>query len=214
MEKNCDSNKANKMKKYLRNKFDFFGIQTPLRKQIMKEFIKLNGLLSDDNLETICLELNKFPEREYHFAALDLLEKKYKKLGPDVVVLYEKLAVTNSWWDTVDLIATRFVSYTFLEYPKTRAKYIEKWRQCDNFWLRRITLLFQLKYKKETDTALLLELVNENDLSSKFGKEFFIQKAIGWVLREYAKTDSTFVLDLIQHSNLSKLSKREATKYL
>ena len=142
--------------------------------------------------------------------AIDLLEKMLKKLPPRAIERFERLTVTNSWWDTVDGLASNVVGVHLQRYPELKDPWIGKWRTSDNFWLRRITLLFQLKYKTQTDVPLLFALIEENRTSN----EFFIQKAIGWALREYSKTDSAAVEAFIGQTNLAPLSEREGLKWL
>jgi 3-methyladenine DNA glycosylase AlkD len=120
------------------------------------------------------------------------------------------MIVTKSWWDTVDALAAHVVGTHFSRHPQVRAEYLSRWRHSDQIWLRRTTLLFQLRYKDRTDRDLVFALIDEN-LGSD---EFFIQKAIGWALREYSKTDSQAVQEYVSATRLAPLSKREALKWL
>ncbi len=122
----------------------------------------------------------------------------------------EYLLVIKSWWDTVDTIATGTLGVHFQRYPVVRRKYLARWRKSDNFWLRRASLLFQLGYKKDTDFALLCDIICEN-LGSQ---EFFINKAIGWALRQYTRTDPEAVRRFVAETPLHPLSAREALKWL
>jgi 3-methyladenine DNA glycosylase AlkD len=109
----------------------------------------------------------------------------------------------------VDLLAGHAVGSLFKRFPKVKEKYLKKWRKSDSIWLRRTTLLFQLGYKKDTDFDLLCELVKEN-LGSD---EFFINKAIGWALRQYAHTNPAPVKKFVKATKeLHPLSRREALK--
>jgi len=109
-----------------------------------------------------------------------------------------------------DLIAPSLVGYHFQEYPEERQDYINKWIHSGNIWLQRSCILFQLKYKNAVDTRLMASIILE--LSDH--KEFFIRKAIGWMLREYSKTDPGWVVRFVQNHELSGLSRREALKWL
>jgi 3-methyladenine DNA glycosylase AlkD len=120
------------------------------------------------------------------------------------------MLITKSWWDTVDSIAGGTVGVQFQRFPDVREKYLPKWRASDNFWLRRTAILFQLNYKKETDFDLLCEIIREN-LDSN---EFFINKAIGWSLRQYARIDPKAVKKFAKSTRLHPLSQREALKHL
>jgi 3-methyladenine DNA glycosylase AlkD len=140
---------------------------------------------------------------------MSLMSKFEKKVEPEFITTIEYLLITKSWWDTVDLIAGHTVGTHFKRFPTVREKYLKKWRKSDNFWLRRTTLLFQLGYKKETDFDLMCELIKEN-LGSD---EFFINKAIGWALRQYAWTNPTPVKQFVKATKeLHPLSRREALK--
>jgi 3-methyladenine DNA glycosylase AlkD len=135
--------------------------------------------------------------------------KLEKNFEPEFITTIEYLLVTKSWWDTVDTLAGHAVGTQFKRFPDVREKYLKKWRKSDNFWLRRTTLLFQLGYKEETDFELLCELIHEN-LGSD---EFFINKAIGWALRQYAHTDPASVKKFVKATKeLHPLSRREALK--
>ncbi len=198
------------MAKYMRDQFPFLGIKTPVRRSLLKGFVAEYGLPPLANLETILRELWQLPEREYQYSALTLLGKLEKKLPSKFVDTLEYLIVNKSWWDTVDLLAGHPVATHFRRFPQVRQETLPRWRSSDNFWLRRTTLLFQLHYKQETDVELLFSLIGEN-LDSD---EFFIQKAIGWALREYSKTDATAVTQFVAATPLAPLSAREALKWL
>jgi 3-methyladenine DNA glycosylase AlkD len=141
---------------------------------------------------------------------MDLLDRMCREVTPEFVPLFEHLVTTKSWWDTVDGLASHAVGNLFQRFPEIRDEHINRWRKSDDFWLRRVTLLFQLSYKTELDEALLFSLILEN----KESDEFFIQKAIGWVLREYSKTNATAVTNFVNNQQLAPLSQREALKWL
>jgi len=198
------------MARYMRDKFPFLGLKKPARAALLKQFVAANGLPPLADLETILRDLWQLPEREYQYNALDLLDRQQKKLPPEFIDTLEYLIVTKSWWDTVDLIAGHAVATHFGRFLDVRRDTVARWRASDNIWLRRTTLLFQLHYKSNTDVDLLFALIGEN-LDSD---EFFIQKAIGWALREYSKTDATAVTDFVAAAPLAPLSAREALKWL
>ncbi|NEQ43721.1 MAG: DNA alkylation repair protein [Leptolyngbya sp. SIOISBB] len=201
---------AEPMKKYMRNQFEFLGLKSPQAKTLFKQFLAKNGLPNLEQLAAIVRELWTWPEREYQYVALNLLDKSQKQLTLDQLPLLEHLITTKSWWDTVDSLASHNVGKLLSQYPERCDRLIEPWRQSDNIWLRRTTLLFQLGYKTQTDEALLFAIVNENRASS----EFFIQKAIGWALREYSKTAPDVVIAFVEATELAPLSRREALKWL
>ncbi len=205
-----NSDNAVPMKKYMRNQFEFLGIKSPTARALFKQFVAANGLPDVEDLAPLVRELWAWPEREYQYVALTFLDKLQKKLTPDVVPLLEHLITHKAWWDTVDAIASHNVGKLLHQYPDHRDRVISQWRHAENFWLRRTTLLFQLGYKAETHEALLFSLVKANQDSS----EFFIQKAIGWALREYSKTAPEAVTTFVREESLAPLSQREALKWM
>ena len=208
-EANANPIDAAPMKKYMRDQFEYLGLKTPIRAALQKEFIKEHGLPPIKELDAISRDLWNLPQREFQYTATSLIDKMQKQLEADFIVTVEYLITHKSWWDTVDLLAGHTVGAMFKRFPKVKAKYLKKWRKSDDFWLRRTTLLFQLGYKKETDFDLLCELIHEN-LGSN---EFFINKAIGWSLRQYAWTDPTTVRKFVKATKeLHPLSRREALK--
>lgn len=208
-EKNANPANAAPMKKYMRDQFEYLGIKSPQFKELVSGHIKQNGLPPIADLDAIVRELWDLPQREFQYLATSLIGKMEKQLGEDFIVTLEHLITHKSWWDTVDTLAGHSVGVMFKRFPKVKAKYLKKWRKSENFWLRRTTLLFQLGYKTETDFDLLCELVHEN-LGSD---EFFINKAIGWALRQYAWTNPTAVKKFVKATKeLHPLSKREALK--
>jgi 3-methyladenine DNA glycosylase AlkD len=208
-EQNSDPAKAEPMKKYMRNQFEYLGIKSPELSALMREFIGQHKLPPLDQLDMISRDLWSLPQREFQYAAIGFLGKLEKKLEPETITTVEYLIITKSWWDTVDTIAGHTVGSLFKRFPTVKKKYLAKWRKSDNFWLRRTTLLFQLGYKKDTDFDLLCELIKEN-LDSD---EFFINKAIGWALRQYAWTNPAPVKKFVKATKeLNPLSRREALK--
>jgi 3-methyladenine DNA glycosylase AlkD len=194
----------------MRDQFEYLGIKSPQFKALMKEFIAENGLPPINDLEVILRELWSLPQREFQYAATSFLGKLEKDLPARFIKTIEYLLVTKSWWDTVDTISGGALGAHFRRFPEVREEYLAKWRASDNFWLRRATILFQLNYKRETDFHLLCQIIREN-LNSK---EFFINKAIGWSLRQYARTDPQAVKKFVKTTPLHPLSRREAMKHL
>ncbi|ASK63410.1 DNA alkylation repair protein [Virgibacillus phasianinus] len=198
------------MKKYMKNHFSFLGIKTPARVQLMKEFYIDTAILKRPFQRDLVLTLWGKQEREYQYAALDYIGRSLKKLEKDDLFLLEKLITAKSWWDTVDALAQNPVAKLAASYPEVIPETIDSFVIDENIWLQRTAILFQLKYKQDTDEALLYHYIKHNAAST----EFFIQKAIGWALREYSKTNPDSVRDFIKESDLAKLSIREGSKYL
>jgi 3-methyladenine DNA glycosylase AlkD len=209
-EQHADPAQAAPMKKYMRDQFEYLGIKTPQNTALQKQFIKENGYPELAELEEILRDLWLLPPREFQYVGMGLLGKFEKQLPAEFIEPVEYLITTKSWWDTVDLIASHTVGTHFKRFPKVREKYLKKWRKSENIWLRRTAILFQLGYKQETDFELLKGIIGEN-LGSD---EFFINKAIGWALRQYAYTDPNAVRKFVKSTALHPLSRREAMKHL
>ena len=209
-EQHANPAKAAPMKKYMRDQFEYLGIQTPQNTALIRQFTGEYGLPSLDDLDKVLRDLWELPQREFQYVAVGFLGKLENQLPAEFIETIEYLIVTKSWWDTVDSIAGGTVGTHFRRFPRVRERSLAEWRESDNFWLRRTTILFQLNYKNETDFELLCEIIREN-LNSK---EFFINKAIGWALRQYARTDPKAVKKFVKATPLHPLSKREAMKHL
>ena len=202
-------NNAAPMKAYMKNKFEFLGIKTPLRRELEKPFFKKLDKNSPIDREFV-KSLWKEEYREFQYLGVDYLIKEKKKLQQDDIHFIKELIINKSWWDTIDLIASHLVGEICQKYPELIDEYILKWSQDKNIWLRRTAILFQLKYKENTNTEVLEKVILNNNKDN----EFFIDKAIGWVLREYSKSNKEWVSNFIVSNNLSKLSIKEGSKYL
>mgnify|MGYP000875360207 CR=1 FL=1 len=196
------------MRAYMRNKFDFLGVKTPARRKLSKAFFKqqTDSVIDWDFIN----EAWNNPYRELQYAALDYLEIRKKFLTPSDLPRLKKLAQTKSWWDTIDFL-DRLVGSIITRFPETK-EIILAWSCDEDFWLRRLAIGHQLLRKEETNTELLEKiLVNNLDQT-----EFFINKAIGWALRDYSKTNPDWVRDFIHRhrAEMAALSIREGSKYL
>jgi 3-methyladenine DNA glycosylase AlkD len=209
-EANRNETEAGPMKKYMKDHFPFLGIKSPIRKELEKEFFKETGIVKEPFDQEFIIELWKKDEREYQYTALTYIEKMLKKLQKDDLALMERLVLEKSWWDTVDAIAAKPVGRIAEMYPEVIEETIDGWAVHENMWLRRTAILFQLKYKEKTDEDRLYRYIRNNSYSN----QFFIQKAIGWALREYSKTDPASVRRFINENTLAPLSIREGSKYV
>ena len=205
MEAQKDPQTAKAMSSYMRDQFPFLGIKTPQRREMVKEFLKLYP----PEKEWISI-LWDLPEREYQYTALDILLKMRKTLEPKDLTLIESFILNRSWWDTVDLLASNAAGFLLHNAPHLQVEFGEKWIHSDNLWLNRTAILFQLHYKQDTDEALLYRYI----LAHADSPEFFLQKAIGWALREYSKTNPNSVIDFIGKEDLKPLSIREGLKWI
>ena len=208
----ANAENAMQMKKYMKDRYDFFGVKSPLRKEIFRQHLKgHSGIIPTGETALFMMKWCwEQPQREFQYVAMELLQKTVKKDPKEIIELYEYLITNKSWWDTIDFIASNLVGVYFKRFPEQINPLTQQWMQSGNMWLQRTCLLFQLKYKAETDTELLHQFINQ--LSDS--KEFFIRKAIGWILREYSKTNPDFVIDYVEKYPLSGLSHREALKWL
>jgi len=206
---NYNSSNSFWMKKYLKNKFEFFGIKAPLRKKLSSDFLKKKNLPKKENLEKIVKELWNFPEREFQYFVIELLKKFQNNFEKKDIFILEYLILNKSWWDTVDAIASNLVGGYF-KIHNENLEIIEKWTNSKIFWLNRVSLLFQLKYKEKTNSDLLFSIALKHSNSD----EFFIQKAIGWALRELSKTKPYLVKNFVKKNKLKPLSEREALKII
>jgi 3-methyladenine DNA glycosylase AlkD len=207
---NADSISAAGAKAYLLNQFEFYGIKTPLRRSLCKAFYKTHPIKNHDELATIVKESFEQPQRELHYFAIELVGHHKKLWSKKTLPLIEWMITHNSWWDSVDSTNTHVISKFFIQFPEFIPTYTNKWNQSSNKWLQRMSILFQLTYKKNTNTELLAtyieHCINEED--------FFIRKAIGWALRAYTYTNKKWVIQFVKdHPSLSNLSKREALKH-
>jgi 3-methyladenine DNA glycosylase AlkD len=209
-EAHADPVAAEPMKRYMRDQFEYLGLKSPQVGALLKEYIDKCGLPPLVELDTILRELWTLPEREFQYIATSLLGRFEKQLPAEFIDTLEYLIIKKSWWDTVDTLSTGVVGVHFQRFPDVRGAALLKWRNSDNLWLRRATILFQLGYKEETDFPLLCEIIRGN-LGSK---EFFINKAIGWALRQYTRVDPEAVRAFVAATPLSPLSAREALKWL
>lgn len=198
------------MKKYMRNQFEFFGIKSTERREMCNEYLKKHSLPERGELQKIIKELWNSEERELQYFAMELFAKCKREWTVEDVSLIEYLITCKSWWDTVDFIASNVAGLWLKKFPEMIKPVTEKWNNSENIWLQRTSILFQLKYKKDTDLNLMFKYIKR--LSSS--KEFFIQKAIGWILREYSKTDARAVKQFVDSQKLMPLSRREALKVI
>jgi 3-methyladenine DNA glycosylase AlkD len=207
LEAAADAEKAVKMSAYMKEQFAFLGIQKPEREALTRSFLaaKKKEKAVDWAFTAACYDMR---EREYQYLAVDYVALVQDKLLPEDIGRIGSLITQKSWWDTVDAFNTP-VGRMFIKYPEV-AKTLRAWMTSGNMWLRRMSIIFQLHLKDRTDTGLLAEAIERN-LGSK---EFFINKAIGWALREYSKTDPDWVRAFIAAHRLEPLSVREASKYI
>ena len=197
------------MSAYMKNKFDFYGIPSPERKELYKDFLKSEK--ASKNVDWDFLDkCYKDDHREMQYLVYDYLLALKKYLAFEDIDKVKLFIITRSWWDTIDFLC-KIIGDIGLRDNRV-SELMLKWSVSDNIWLKRTAILHQLAYKRKTDTELL-EKVICNCLGSD---EFFINKAIGWALREYSKTVPEWVRNFISKykNELSALSIKEASKYI
>ena len=207
---NGDQLIAKGAKAYLLNQFEFYGIKTPLRRQLCKTFYKTHPIKDHTELSKLIKECFNEPQRELHYFAIELLGHHKKIWSIKTIPLIEWMITHQSWWDSVDSTNTHVISKFFLLHPEHIEAYTSKWNQSNNKWLIRMSILFQLTYKTKTDTNLLSKYIENSQLH----EDFFVRKAIGWALRAYAYTNKKWVIQFVKaHPLLNNLSKKEALKH-
>lgn len=195
-------------KAYMKNKFEFFGIKAPERRSIQRPLLLKSNLPDKMRAYKLIRQLWEEPQRELQYFAMELLAKYQKQFEKDDIHLLEYLITHKSWWDTVDFLAANPVGSYVKQFPQDRDELIEHWLNSGDLWLQRTCLLYQLKYKEKLDTRKLVEVIEKLRGTS----EFFLNKAIGWILREYSKTNPEWVINFVGETPLHSLSKREALK--
>ena len=208
-EQNRNEDNAIKMSKYMRDQFKFYGIPTPTRKSLYKDLLKeeKGKKIIDWNFLDKCYEDDY---REFQYLALDYIENMQKFLNYDDVPKLYKYIKAKQWWDTIDGF-DRIVGNIAFKDGRINDLML-KWSKDEDFWLRRIAIDHQLGRKDKTNTKLLEQILINN-----FGSdEFFINKAIGWSLRDYSKTNPDWVKDFLSkyENKMDKVSLKEAYKYI
>lgn len=201
---------AKQMQSYMRDQFLFYGIQSTQRRTALKPLWHKARLPETPQIPQVVRELWLQPQRELQMVAVDLLIKYKNQLPASFLADLEWLITTKSWWDTVDMLASHVTAALYHHHSAETQDYLNRWRQSDNIWLRRSAILYQLKFKQQTDEKWLFGILKDNQADN----EFFIQKAIGWALREYSKTNPDAVTSFINQQDIQGLAKREGLKWL
>lgn len=208
-EANGNNDNALAMKAYMRDQFEFYGIKANERRSIFRQAISQHKEEVKKDCRNIAKQLYRSKYRECHMCAMEIIAKELKKnFTKNDILLIEFLITENAWWDTVDFIAKHILGQYLKLFPEKIDAVIDNFSNSDNLWLNRSTILFQLGYKEETDAKRLFQqcrLFKDSD-------EFFLRKAIGWALREYAKTNPEAVLEFVNTTPLKPLSRTEAIR--
>ena len=207
---NAHPEKALGMAKYMKNLFPFVGISSPERKNMVVELRKDFKPKNAQELKNWVSLLWEMPAREYQYVGMDYLQKDVNLLEIEDIAYFEFLITTKSWWDSIDLISGNYLGKFLIKYPEIFEETVVRFSKSENMWLNRAAIVCQLGYRERTNTDLLERAIVPH-LESK---EFFHQKAIGWALRQYGKTNPQWVKDFAASHTLKPLSRREALRLL
>ncbi|MGW7088536.1 DNA alkylation repair protein [Streptomyces sp. NPDC054871] len=207
----ADPVRAAQAQAYMKNVAPFLGLPSPLRRELSRTV--LAGLPRPDEADCTAIALRcwELPEREYAYFTVDYLRRHVKRLSSGFLPVTRHLVTTVSWWDTVDALAAHVVGGLVAADPKLKDE-MDAWIEDEDLWVARTALLHQLRHKDTTDAERLFAYC----LRQSGHPDFFIRKAIGWCLREYAKTDPEAVRGFVERERgrLAPLSVREALKNL
>lgn len=197
------------MEKYMKNHFIFAGVPKPERARLQKMFLAQSKQLEVTEILSLAKKYYQKSEREYQYVAIELIQLHVKRLAFSDLVMLLSLVQEKEWWDSIDSWRKVYTTWC-MAHPDQLEQVFSLFIQQEDFWLRRIAITLQLGLKEKVNQSLLKKAILQ-DIKTN---EFFIQKGIGWALRDYSKTNPGWVKDLLEHETFSKLAVREASKYL
>ncbi|MFD0312290.1 DNA alkylation repair protein [Streptomyces sp. NPDC127119] len=205
----ADPERAVTARAYMKDIAPFLGLTTPDRRALSRTVLRGTPVPDEADCTAVALRCWRLPEREYQYFAVDYLRRHVRRLSSGFLPVARHLVSTVPWWDTVDLLAAHVVGGLVAADPKLRAD-MDEWIEDDDLWVARTALLHQLRHKDATDGERLFAYC----VRRSGHPDFFIRKAIGWSLREYARTDPDAVRDFVarERDRLSPLSVREALR--
>ena len=200
------------MQAYMKTEMPFYGVQKPGRTEVMRRLKKEFIPQSHDEYVALATALWELPHREEKYLAQGVATAHRRFITPASLDLYNRFIVEGAWWDFVDETATHMIRPLVIHYPDEAWPVVDGWVQDPNMWLRRTAIICQVGAKESTDEQRLFSYCRQTMAE----KEFFIRKAIGWALREYAKTNPDSVASFVtrHRDDMSGLSFREATKHI
>jgi 3-methyladenine DNA glycosylase AlkD len=215
LRRHADPQKARAMQAYMKSAMPFRGVQTPARRRLQREIFTKHALRDFEQWREVCLSLWREADyREERYAAVGLVGfPPYEEhLTFRALPICEEMIVTGAWWDYADGIAADYLGSLLGKHPAAMKKRMLAWSKSPEMWKRRSAILCQLGFKNQTDLDLLYRCIEATMRES----DFFIQKAIGWALRQYARTDPGEVARFVclHEDDLSTLSKREALRHV
>ena len=209
--KNSNKKNAIPMQNYMKSKIPFYGVMSPVKKKIDLKLKKEFKIKNFEEYKQVTEELwNNAKYREERATAITIA-KQYKEFQTlNALPIYKHMIMDGAWWDYVDEISAHLIGNLLENYPKEIKKELKKWNKDKHMWLRRSSIISQLRFKENTDEKLLYSFIK----NTMHEKEFFIRKAIGWALREYSKTNPNSVKKFVKENenSLSYLSKKEALR--
>lgn len=205
----ADPERAAAMRAYMKDVAPFLGLNTPARRALSRTVLAGTARPDEADCAAVALRCWQLPEREYHYFAVDYLRRHVRRCSSGFLPVTRHLVTTVPWWDTVDLLAAHVVGALVAADPDLTAA-MDEWIRADDMWLVRAALLHQLRYRERTDPERLFDYC----LRHSGHPDFFIRKAIGWCLREYAKTDPDAVRAFLarEQGRFAPLSVREALR--
>ncbi|MFE0440913.1 DNA alkylation repair protein [Streptomyces nigra] len=205
----ADPERAAAMRAYMKDVAPFLGIPSPERRALSRSVLQGTPRPDERDCTAVALRCWRLPEREYQYFAVDLLRRHVRRLSSGFLPVARHLVTTVPWWDTVDALAAHVVGGLVAADPALTAD-MDAWIEDDDLWVVRTALLHQLRYGERTDAGRLFAYC----LRQSGHPDFFVRKAIGWCLREYAKTDPDAVRDFLarEGGRFAPLSVREALK--
>ena len=222
----ADPDNAGPMQAYMKSAMPYRGVQAPALRSLLRPLLAAHALPDEETWHATMLELWDGAQfREERYAALALARHRRAREYQQVhtLGLYEHLIRTGAWWDLVDETST-LVRDLLLAHPEEVSPVLRSWAVDDDMWVRRSAVICQVGARDRCDQGLLTWSIEQNldgstrttPALSPYGREFFIRKAIGWALRDHARTDPDWVREFVvaHESELSGLSKREALKHL
>lgn len=205
----ADPARAEQMRAYMKDVAPFLGLTSPVRRVLARSVLAGTARPGEADCTAVALRCWQLPEREYQYFAVDLLRRHLRECSSGFLPVARHLVETRSWWDTVDPLAAHVVGGLVAADPALKAD-MDTWIEDGNLWVARTALLHQLRYGDATDGDRLFAYCRRQ----AGHRDFFIRKAIGWCLREYARTDPDAVREFValERTRLSPLSVREALK--
>lgn len=215
----ADPERAAVMQAYMKSEMPFHGIGSPALKRLTRDVFRTHPLDEHEWLTATSRLWDEATHREERYAVLALIRfgtHRAAATSTDRLDFYRHLVTTGAWWDLVDEIAQYLVGSVLHEHRTAVTPIVREWAEDSDIWVRRTAILCQERHKSETDTGLLDHVLSVNLEDSMHGRVFWTRKAVGWALREYAKTDPDWVRDWVTNHDgrLSGLTRREALKHL